>query len=86
MARALTAQRSVITANERDRFFERFRVRREHFKRAGCHYWMFEESDLPGAYMEFIEAPDVRTLETALAAAPDRFLEQMRIYQEVEID
>jgi hypothetical protein len=86
VGRALTSQRSVITTGERDKLLERFRRRHDHYVRAGCHHWVFEEVDLPGAFMEFIEAADVRTLERALSSAPDRFLDQMRVYQEVELD
>jgi hypothetical protein len=82
--RALTTQRSVVTAGERDGFLVRLETRREHYRNAGCRYWIFEEVDLPGAFIEFIEASDVETLRAALAAAPDRFLGQLRVYREVE--
>jgi hypothetical protein len=62
---------------------ERFRARRAHYARFGCRYWVFEDVDLAGAFVEFVEGPDVSTLEAALAGAPDRFLEQTRIYEEV---
>lgn len=85
MARALTSKRTVVTPAERDRYLERAARRREHFTRAGCRYWVFEETDLAGAFIEFIEGPAVPALESALAAAPDPFLEQLRIYEEVEL-
>ncbi|MDQ3698215.1 MAG: hypothetical protein M3373_09345 [Gemmatimonadota bacterium] len=86
MPRSLTIQRSVVTAAERDKFLERYRVRREHFQRAGCRYWLFEEIGLPGALIEFVEASDGETLQSALDGAPDRVLDQSRIYQELELE
>ena len=86
MARALTAQRSVVTPDERERFLERLRKRREFYRAAGCRYWVFEETDLMGAFIEFIEAEDAGRLQAALAEAPDKFIESARIYQETELD
>jgi hypothetical protein len=51
---------------------------------AKCGFWVFEESGLPGALIEFVEAGDRETLETALAGAPDHIVDAARIYREVE--
>jgi hypothetical protein len=40
---------------------------------------------LPGAFLEFVEAPDADTLARAHAAAPDPALDPARIYREVEL-
>jgi hypothetical protein len=85
MARALTVQRTLVTPPERARFFERMKRKQQHYSRAKCHFWVFEEASLPGAFLEFVEAPDADTLARAHAAAPDPTLDPARIYREVEL-
>ena len=48
---------------------------REHYAQANCRYWVFEEAALPGAFLEFSEAPMPQTLARAHASAPDRVLD-----------
>ena len=85
MARALSIQRSIIPAVDRDRHFERLRARRDHYQRANCRFWVFEQASLAGAFLEFIEASDAATLAAAHAAAPESPLDADRIYVEVEL-
>jgi hypothetical protein len=85
MARTLTVNRFVVPLPDRDRYLERLRRRQNHFRGANCRFWIFEEMDLSGAFIEFIEAADAETLEAALEGAPDKTIEAMRIYQEVEL-
>jgi len=47
---------------------------------------VFEESDLTGAFVEFIEADDPKTLAQALADASEQPAEAVRIYEEVDVD
>ena len=46
---------------------------------------MFEETSLPGAFIEFTEADDEQTLTTAHANAPHKTLDPSRVYQEVPL-
>lgn len=85
MGLVLTIDRIVVPAAERDRQLERLRRRREHFTRAGCRFWVFEEAEVIGAFVEFIEAADLETLDAALTGAPGTLLEIPRVYQEVEL-
>ena len=48
---------------DRKRFMERLHARRAYYETAKCGFWVFEESDLPGALIEFVEAADRETLE-----------------------
>jgi hypothetical protein len=57
-----------------------------HYERARCRFWLFEETDLPGAYIEFVEASDTATLAAAVDGAPHAYSEAVRIYQQVEPD
>ena len=84
MPRALTVQRTLVTPPERKKFAEQLKRKREHYAQANCRYWVFEEAGLPGAFLEFCEAPDAATLTRAHASAPERVLEPARIYHEVE--
>ena len=71
MARALSMQRSIVPLGDRAKYFEKLRARKEHYKAAGCQFWVFEEAALTGAFIEFSEAPDPATLAAALAEAPN---------------
>ena len=66
--RALTINRTIVPTPDRDRFFTRARALRTHFQSLGCEYWLFEDADVPGAYIEFAEAKDARTLSDAHAS------------------
>ena len=85
MPRALTMHRTVVTPNDRARFLDGCRAREAHFTSAGCHYWVFEEHALAGAFIEFCEAPDLPVLRAAHASAPGRALDSDRIYSIVEL-
>jgi hypothetical protein len=85
MPRALTVQRTLVTPGEREKFFERMKRKQQHYSRSKCNFWVFEEAALPGAFLEFVEAPDAETLARAHAAAPDPALDPGRIYREVEL-
>ncbi len=85
MPRALTLQRSIVPAGDRSKFLERLKARRAHYEGRGCRFWVFEEAALAGAFIEFTEAPDAKTLAAAHAAAPERVLDPARIYTEVEL-
>ena len=85
MPKALTVQRTLVTPPERERFYERVRRKREYYALAKCRYWVFEEAGLPGAFLEFFEAPDKDTLAKAHAESPDRVLDPRRVYTEVEL-
>jgi len=86
MSRTLTAQRFVVPLAQRKKHLDRMRARRAYYHGAGCRFWVFEEIDLSGAFMEFIEAGDAATLKSALANAPERFNDPARIYQEMELE
>jgi len=83
--RALTLQRTIVTPTERSRFFERARQLRDHYATHQCRYWVFEEAELPGAFIEFTESTDAAALSAALAGAPDAVVDPARIYQEVAL-
>ena len=85
MPKALTVQRTLVVPSERERFYERVRRKREYYAQAKCRYWVFEEAGLPGAFLEFFEAPDAETLARAHADSADRVLDPGRIYTEVEL-
>lgn len=85
MGRALTSQRSVVLGAEREAFLKRLRARRDYYTQAGCNYWVFEEKDMQGAFVEFIEAPDPKKLRAAISKAPERGPGSARIYEEIDL-
>ena len=85
MPRVLSIQRTLVTPRDREKFAVRLQRNQAYYTKAGCRYWVFEEAGLPGAFLEFFEAPDPATLSRAHAAAPERVLDPARIYQEVEL-
>jgi hypothetical protein len=85
MPRALTIQRTLVTPPERERFQEKLRRKQEYYSKANCRFWVFEETGLPGAFLEFFEAADAQTLAKAHAGAPEPVLDPNRVYAEVEL-
>jgi hypothetical protein len=85
MPLVMTVQRTTVPASERARYFERLRASRSHYTAANCRFRVFEETGLPGAFIEFVEADDETTLTVAHANAPHRILDPGRIYNETEI-
>src|ERR1700680_1883080 len=59
---------------------------RTHYHWANCQYWVFEDAEVGGAFLEFAEAADQSMLAAAQAAAPDAVgVDPTRLYCEVEI-
>lgn len=85
MPRQLSIRRTIVPNDEREKYFERLRATRAHYAGANCRFWVFEESGLPGAFVEFTEADDEISLVNAHASAPHRILDAARIYHELEI-
>jgi hypothetical protein len=83
--RALTLHRTIVTPADRERFLARARELQSYYQSHACRYWVFEEADLGGAFIEFAEAPDVAALVAAHAANPDSFPDPARIYREVAL-
>jgi hypothetical protein len=83
--RAISIRHTVVPAPERAEFKDRARRSRGHYAGRGCHYWLFEESQMPGAYVEFFEAKDRETLLAAHGDAPAPIPESARLYLEVEL-
>ncbi|MCX5759924.1 MAG: hypothetical protein NTW72_00200 [Gemmatimonadetes bacterium] len=85
MPRSLSMQRTVVTPGDRVKFLERMKARQTHYAAVGCHFWVFEEAALSGAFIEFTEAPDAATLKAAHAAAAEPPLDPARIYTIVDL-
>jgi hypothetical protein len=85
VARALTVKRTVVPKGGRKEYLVRLRERKAYYKRAGCTFWVCEENELSGAFVEFTEAPSAATLAAAHAASPEPPLDAHRIYTEVEL-
>jgi len=85
MPRALTIQRSTVPSAERANYTKRLKALRSHYAAANCKFWVFEETSLPGAFVEFTEADSEETLSAAHANAPHKTLDPTRVYQEIEL-
>jgi hypothetical protein len=75
-----------VPSAERAQFRERAGKARAHYLAAGCRYWLFEETDLPGAYVEFFEAESPDALRRAHRDAPDAVFDATRLYLEVPVN
>jgi hypothetical protein len=85
MPRAISMRQTIVPSPDRDEFRERARQTLAHYSGKGCHYWLFEEATLPGAYVEFFEASDRDALMRAHRDAPQPVLDFARLYVEVEL-
>lgn len=83
MGRVLMMQTVDIEDADRNAILEASRARRDICRTLGCNFWLFEEKDA-GRFIQFLEAPDRKTLLNALVAvAPGRELSS--ILHEVEL-
>jgi hypothetical protein len=85
MARALSIHRTTVPAGERARYLERVKTTKSHYTANGCRFWVFEQMGLSGAFLEFTEAPDEKTLVAAHERLPERLTAGPRVYAEVEL-
>jgi hypothetical protein len=85
MARAVSMRHTVVPTGNRDEFRAKATATRSHYTGAGCRYWLYEEDQLPGAYVEFFEASDQETLERAHRSAQGGPHASARVYVEVEL-
>lgn len=70
MPHALTMNRTIVPTADRERFLTRARSLKSHFQSRGCQYWVFEDAEITGAFVEFTEADDARKLSDAQASVP----------------
>ena len=85
MPRVLSMRHTIVPAADRGEFHDRARRLQAHYSARGCHYWLFEETSLPGAYVEFFEAGNTTTLEQAHAGASGTIDVAARTYTEVDL-
>jgi hypothetical protein len=69
--RALTLNRTIVPLPDRERFMTRARALKSHFQSRGCQYWVFEDKDVAGAFIEFAEGKDADLLVRAFSDAPE---------------
>jgi hypothetical protein len=91
MARALTIESRELAADDRAQFVQALRARREHYKRANCNFWVFEQSpredDLGAlcAFVVFTEAADEAQLREARRGDPSSGAEALPLYRELDL-
>ncbi|HJQ21183.1 MAG TPA: hypothetical protein VJ867_12610 [Gemmatimonadaceae bacterium] len=76
---------TIVPSADRADFQKRARRLNAHYGARGCHYWLFEESSLPGAYVEFFEATDAAALQRAHHGAPGAPDPASRTYTEIPL-
>jgi len=86
VSRAVSMRHTAVPSGDRDAFRVRARESREHYASAGCRYWLYEEDQLPGAFVEFFEASDQDTLQNAHRGARGAAHQSSRVYLEVELN
>lgn len=84
-ARSLTLRRVTIPPQQRDRYYQQISERARHYAISDCRFWVFEDVEMPGVFIEFVEADDDVTLIAAQQAAPGQVVSQPSIYHKVEI-
>lgn len=88
MPRALTIERTAIPSSDRERYMASVRAKAAHFRAAQCRFWVFEDAEVRGSFIEFAEAADEETLGMAYCTLSES--ESLRfpipLYQHVELD
>jgi hypothetical protein len=73
-------------AGDRDRFLAAARERRTRYAREKCNYWVFEDINAAGDFVEFVEARDADTLGAALRDERVGSVRPARLFRELELD
>lgn len=85
MPRVLSIHRTTVPVGQRARYLERVTAAKSHYTANGCRFWVFEQTGLSGAFLEFAEAPDEQTLVAAHERLPQRLTAGPRVYAEIEL-
>lgn len=88
MPRALTIERTAVPSSDRERYLDSIRAKAAHFRAAHCRFWVYEDAEVRGSFIEFAEGENEETLGIAYMtladAEPQRF--PIPLYQLVELD
>lgn len=85
MARTLAMHRVTVPTRDREKYLRQVSERARHYLEANCRFWVFEDSEMRGAFVEFVEADSADILLDAHKDAPGQILEPRPIYNKVEI-
>lgn len=58
MSRILTAARATVTADRREAYLAAIAALAERLAARGQQFWVFEQRDAPGEFLEFAEGSD----------------------------
>ena len=68
MPRLLVMSERAVTEVERAAYLQTLAVRRERAAAASANFWVFEQQDGRGTFLEFVEAGSAEALAEAVAA------------------
>ncbi len=86
MPRVLTIERTAIPSSGRQRYLAALRTKAAHFRASDCRFWVFEDSEVRGAFVEFAEGTDEQALGMAYYTMPDSLRCPIPLYHQVELD
>jgi hypothetical protein len=76
----------VVPLAARKTYLARLKLRRDYYKLADCNFWVFEEADLPGAFIEFTGGGGRARPHGRARQRARRVFDATRVYREVEIE
>lgn len=68
MTRCLVMSERVVSQSDRAAYLLSLAVRRESAATASAHFWVFEDENVPGRFLEFVEAASAEVLARAVDA------------------
>lgn len=71
MLRLLVMSERTVTEVERAAYLQTLAVRRERAAAASANFWVFEQLDRRGRFLEFVEAGSPESLELAIAVVAE---------------
>ncbi len=83
--RSLTMHRVTVPPKDRKKYQKQIEERAKHYASGNCRFWVFEDTEIPCIFIEFVEADDEKTLIEMHATAPGQVLGPKPIYHQVEI-
>ena len=71
MPRLLVMSERAVTEVKRAAYLQTVAARRERAAAANANFWVFEQEDRRGRFLEFVEAGSAEALESAITAVAD---------------
>lgn len=78
MPRLLVMSERTVTEGARSAYVQTLAVRCDRAATAGANFWVFEQLDRRGRFLEFVEAASTEALASAITAVAETAADELR--------